>query len=120
ATTECTRSTARGYGSSTPARTSGSHGHPATQTPHGGDGPHEPVPTQAHRESTLGERSQVQLDHIRIVQQIRTRSRIRVTALVQNITSVTDLQAKPGILLHHHHRHTRGVDLLDPLEDVLL
>src|SRR5690606_33911690 len=68
----------------------------------------------------LREGPQVQLDDLRVVQQLAAGARVGVAALVEHVTPVGDLQAAARVLLDHHDRDAAGVDLLHLLEDLVL
>src|SRR5207302_5191047 len=68
----------------------------------------------------LGQRSQVELHHLGVVEQVVARPGVGVAALVEHVGPVADLEAAAGVLLDHDHRDARSVDLLDPVEDLVL
>ena len=60
--------------------------------------------------SGFGQGPEVELDHVRVGQQIAAGSRIGVAALVEHVAAVHDLETASGVLLDHQDRHTRGID----------
>ena len=63
-------------------------------------GPH-PLPHRGLRR--VSQRAQVKLDHLGILHQFPTRSGVGITALVQDVRPVADLQAAACVLLDHDH-----------------
>ena len=72
-------------------------------------------PTARARErrlSRLGQRAEVELDHLRVGEQLAARAGVGVAALVEHVAAVAHLQAAAGVLLDHQDRHAGVVDLL--------
>ena len=66
------------------------------------------------------QRPEVQLDHARVAQQLAAGAGVGVTALVEDVAAVADLEAATGVLLDHQDGHTGVVDHLAAQEHLVL
>ena len=66
------------------------------------------------------EGSQIQVDDLWIVEEVSSRSSVGVLSLVEDVGTVRDLKASPGILLDHDDRHAGVGDVANPLEHEVL
>ena len=57
------------------------------------------------------EGTEVELNDAGVVQQLTSRTGVRVFTLIQDICSVTNLEAPPGVLLNHDGGHAGFVNL---------
>ncbi len=75
---------------------------------------------KVERSVDLGQGSQVELDDLRVVQQLLASAGVCVGALIKHIPTITYLETATGVLLHHDHTHPGTVDLPGADEDLIL
>src|SRR5690606_41589229 len=72
------------------------------------------------RSAGLAERSQIEVDDGRIVEQLRPGPSVSVLALIEDIRPVGDLEALSSVLLDHENGDTGVADPADLLKDQVL
>ena len=63
----------------------------------------------------LDQGAEVQLDHLRVREQLTAGTGVGVGALIEHVAPMADLQTPAGVLLDHDDRDPGLVDLVTPL-----